>query len=580
MICLDPMNPADLAHPLMCSSSQCCYNFCCNCIESLIEQKQATGLTFDDGDDTDEELQSRHHSEDVILHCPNCRSDLGHTICDTILLRKVDQVPTASDSDEEIIKRLALKKAMDADVTILCEIAQAREREARFWEKKFAATRESSDSNADQTEDHPREEQREEECDEWGFEVDIRTGAHESIKLPKEMLPFSVFQTNQIKADRTLLGGLESAIPREDQVQLTRMLVSGDTSELAKAAEILSTVAESVHILRSDSNGGVSVGGGGKATISSTASLPPQPMPRRSSIYNWIEVGKKARSPSSSSRKQNSNAEVPSYHQNYIPYTKSYTIKATKHRQIERQLREKLAFMRRHPLPVRMPKYAEFTIQFDDSPEQLDVSQIVKSLPVRFCNDTWDGTVIDAFSKIYVSHKSLKSTRNGKNYAPTLPKSTFIDNYSVSHKRQETEGIRNILDGGLRPGSSSNRGDVRIDTPHRRVLIAAVVDPSASLQGVLKGDVATHLNGEELRDCSVDDVVALICSLVFSSSTVVVEEEDGEGDGGGNGCSDGGDGTTGAKQPRRTVTTTLKFVLNADRATAEALKMRARAPNY
>ena len=572
MICLDPMNASDLAHPLMCSSSACCYNFCCNCIESLIERKQGTNFPFEEDDDSEDfpSKGGRAGNRRIILHCPNCRSDLGPTICDTILLRKVDQaLSVVNENDEDIGKRLALKKAMDVDVALLREIAQARDREAQFWEKKFATTSGEQDY---QKSDPP--EQREEDCDEWGFEVDIRVGTIESIKLPKELFPNSVFESSMVKADRTLLGGLESAIPKEDQEQFTRFLISGDTSELAKAAELLWKVAEAVHLWSDEATvGGVCRG----RAIPPELSSPTRPMPRRSSVYNWIELRQKARGrnvsvTTSSKPVPTSSSSVQPYHHNYASHTSLYTVKANKHRLIARQLREKLAYMRRHPLPVRMPKYAEFTIQLDGHPSQLEASQIVKSLPFRFCNDTWDGTVMDAFSKIYVAPKSLKTTRNGKNYAPALPTSTFVDNYEVSRKRQETEGIRNILDGGLQ--NSSHRGDVRIDISHPRVLIASVVDSQASLQGILKGDVVTHLNGVELRDNTVDDVIALICSLFYSSSnsssssSCTAPSEKSESD------------EDGARSTSVVSVVTLRFVVNADRATAEALKMRAAAPNY
>jgi len=537
LICLDPMNQADLAHPLMCTSHGCCYNFCVNCIESLMEQKQATTTCHSTTVDEYEDVP-RPKNEDIILHCPNCRSDLGPTVCDTILLRKVDHVPSENDDEEAIRKRLTLKKAIDVDVTLLREIALARDREAFFLEQKF---RKEQQSESIRSLCEERQDIEDFVDDEWGFEVDIHLGAHESIKLPKDWFPFSVYQTNEAKTDRTLLGGLESILPLEEQKEITRCMTSGDTSELAKAAEILSSVAELVHLQWSGSNVGTT--SGGKTTSFRSKQ-------RRPSIYNLIETGKRARS--DIHRKQPvPTSGLPS---KVAPiYTKSYTIKATKHRQIERQLREKLAYLRLYPLPVRMPKYAEFTIQLDGLPNELELSQIVKSLPVRFCNDTWNGTVIDAFHKIYVSPKDLKTPQNGKNYAKrSLPTSTFVDNYSVSHKRQDTPGIRNIL---------KSDSDVRIDTPHPRVLIAAVVDSQAGLQGVLKGDVVTHLNGVELmRDnCQVDDVMALICSLLFSSSEVV---RDGNGGG--------------VSTPKTTLT--LKLVLNADRATAKALKMRAVAP--
>lgn len=599
MICLDPMSTADLAHPLMCSSTGCCFNFCVSCIESLVEQR-------------DQQQGAARGSSSILLHCPNCRSDLGSFICDTVLLRKVDGIANSTvwsnDADDEIIQaQLALKKAMDVDVTLLREIAQARDREAQFFERKFARLpkdpkadevdssalarlrtpirNNSSDANSNwrrnsrsnvMTFVSAENEHRDEICgdEECGFEIDVRVGVHESIKLPNEMFPYSVFQTNKIKADRTLLAGLDCALSQDEQEQLTRYMVSGDTSQLAKAAEILSTVADSIHLYSASSL----IPERSEKLPSSRTALIKDTALRRSSIYHWVETGKRARSGIGTTRsalprqvapsRSHDTCDVPIYHHNYTPYTKFYAMKATEHRLIKRQLREKLAYMRHHPLPVRMPKYAEFTVHFEQTPGELETNQIVKRLPVRFCNDTWDGTVMDAFSKIYVTpkaggaHSSRDWYTKGKNYAQPFgprPTSTFVDNYSVSRKHQETPGIRNIL-------QSDDGFGIRIDTPHPRVLIAAVVDSQASQQGVLKGDVVTHVNGVELRDAQVDDLVALICSLLYHPTTPNRKSTAQNDEG------------TPATTARTTLT--LQLVLNADRATAEALKMRAVAPDH
>jgi hypothetical protein len=200
--------------------------------------------------------------------------------------------------------------------------------------------------------------------------------------------------------------------------------------------------------------------------------------------------------------------------------------------------------MKKFPLPVRMPKYAEFILAIQrEEDNELQPAQIVKALPFRFCNDVWNGTVADAFCKIDVNPKRDYKTKQGKNYNPTAPKSVFIDNYLVTqHKRHDNPGVRSILDGDdvSRDRNIIHRGDFKIDTEHPRVLIASVVDPEASKKGILKGDVVTHLNDTELRDVTVDELIALIWSLCCEEKSSV-----------------------------------LQFVFNADRATAEALKMRA-----
>lgn len=525
LICLDVMKPTDLAHPLMCKSKHCCFNFCCNCIESLMQQEHEGMSAVTDGSEED---RSR-----ILLHCPNCRSDLGPTICDTVLLRKIDELHTELQSQENVDESLLdLKKAMETDVSVLREIADARDREARFWDQKCGA----GEKEEREVEDEARNEQ---EHDEWGFEVDIRLGAHETMKLPREL---TTTNRHSRAVDKTLLSGLESAMSVHEQKQVTRLMTSGDTSDLARAAELLSSIAATVH-----GQGSIYSGRNEIPSRRDAAVLKPRDS-HRQTVYQLIEDGKRAR------RRQNesphlalSSSMSPAKRKNQPRYVKSSTIKAAKHRQIEQQLRAKLAYMRLHPLPVRMPKYAEFTIDLNNDNGDLEPNQIVKSLPFRFCNDTWDGTVIDAFSKIDVNPKP-RPPKGGKNYNPVVPKSVFVDNYIVTHHtRDENAGVRNILDGGdssnaIDDATIIDRGDVRIDTEHPRVVIASVVHLEAGLKGILKGDVVTHLNGVELRDATVDELIALIWSLCCSSS---------EG-----------------------ASTTLRFGFNADRATAEALKMR------
>ena len=544
MICLDPMSQADLAHPLMCTSKGCYFNSCDSCIESMIDQKPRQGR------------QPVTSEQTILVSCPNCRSNLSPTICDTVLLRKVDRVQDVGVITDEVVRKvLAFQKAMNGDAAVLREIAKARDREARFWKKK----------NSSEKEPITRQSRRmsltsvqkdDDESDEWGFEVDISLGPHESIKLPRDFAPSTFYETFKVVADHTLLNGLDSTIPREEQDELTRLMISGDTSKLAKAAEILSTYTKSIRVQGTS----CFVKGTSGKIVRSSSSTAQKMLMRRSSIYYWIEGGKKARRPVVARHKQVAQhtndlkkVRAPSYH----------TARANKNQQVERQVRDNLAYMRRHPLPARMPKYAEFCIKLDGAPTDLELDFIVKSLPIRFCNDYWDGTVMDAFTRIFASPKYNTCLQNSLQLVSSLPHRTFIDNYSVTKKRQESTGVRNILDGGLY--GCYNRQDLRIDTYHPRVVVADVVDPQAKLQDVLKGDVMTHLNGVELRDVTVDDVIGLIMSLIFSNSDTVFQKHKE---------------STSTVALSGTTTTTLRFVFNADRATAEALKLRALAPDY
>jgi hypothetical protein len=95
--------------------------------------------------------------------------------------------------------------------------------------------------------------------------------------------------------------------------------------------------------------------------------------------------------------------------------------------------------------PVRMPKYIEID---PDVKNQL-----------HFIDNKWDGTVIDAYSKL-----------------------TIRFNFRVSQRKTTHDGVQNILGGG----------EVRIDFPNQpRMLLARVMNKMGK-QGATKGDVVTR----------------------------------------------------------------------------------------
>ena len=77
-ICLDPMSHADALHPVACSTEECTYNFCLNCLSALLSSSRDDYAIASDG--------SRHVK--VKLACPNCRSDISGTVGDTMARRR------------------------------------------------------------------------------------------------------------------------------------------------------------------------------------------------------------------------------------------------------------------------------------------------------------------------------------------------------------------------------------------------------------------------------------------------------------------------------------------------------------
>lgn len=77
----------------------------------------------------------------VMLNCPNCRSDLGPSIRDTVLLRKVDKYKALKHltqdgkavKDEELsASELRFKHGLEKDMKIASAIEAAAERERQF----------------------------------------------------------------------------------------------------------------------------------------------------------------------------------------------------------------------------------------------------------------------------------------------------------------------------------------------------------------------------------------------------------------------------------------------------------------
>ena len=166
----------------------------------------------------------------------------------------------------------------------------------------------------------------------------------------------------------------------------------------------------------------------------------------------------------------------------------------------DREYKREMRYMALHPLPARMPKYAEIVA---DQPDLFALSVM---------DDRWDGSVQDAFSRIIVSKGLLGKVHVKKHYS-------------------ETPGIRRIIDAC----SAKHNGKGIIDIERPRVIVSSVTR-EAGMQGVVAGDVLSHVNGDEFAG-TADEFRALIGDM-----------EEGR---------------------------TLTFAFNADKAVAEALRRRS-----
>jgi hypothetical protein len=540
VICCDDMDAIDSSlHPVACMN--CTFNCCTTCTQSLLEQSlPSIGESFSDAS-----FHKQSEYQQYTIKCPNCRSDLSRTIYDTALLRIVDR---ESNGQMQLYPE---NTRIQTEVGLLFEVDMARKRETQFVEFQKQQKRSNtsvpnflnpSGSNSS------------------SFSFDGR----------------QLFQTNEnawYEYDRnglidvTLLCGLENMMTWYEQEQVTRYCTSNRLNQLAMAAKILYETRTKLQLQQQQQQQHHSAPLEGSSIV-------PSVVTETGTIYQLIEAGKRARYRSRSSSSHHSRHPSTSSAESPSPtitdrkrpeyYTKLSTQKATQFRKIENEVRQQTAYIKRYPLPNRLPKYCECQIVIDCSNNNdnssVSASQIVKRLPFRFCNDEWDGSIMDAYTKFIVQRctttydpKKLLRGKNysGKTFTRRTTNSTFVDNYKV-HQRRPCDDINilNILniENLFAPdiGSFDNHNDYstyptedsrdvcasttgitreNIDreteptlaADNSRVMIASVVDMNVANM-ILPGDVMTHINGIELHDYTVDDVIALICSLCDSES--------------------------------------------------------------
>ena len=408
--------------------------------------------------------------------------------------------------------------------------------------------------------------------DEEGIEADLETGVHKSFIYRHRSQHFEDnangdgddVQNNpslllNVEPDPTLLCGLDAFMTNSEQQFLTSLLISGDTNKLAAAMEMMHYVSElsrqgirptlkrqtssraavtaafeATATSSSTTNGnnddncttlGGKYAGNGVGTAAAIAGVGIDGSVGRSmleSIREVIREGNEARQLEQERGSACHEAGVVARQllvnnaaalgtgggggmaNNNTTGGKLAVGKRDQKRRNDLELRKRMEYMRLHPLPVRMPKYAEL---------RACKSRSSWSFALKFIDDAWDGTVLDAYSKITVT-KGLLGT------------------ITVTKRHAESRGIRDVIDAC--PSSKKN-GTGIIDIERPRVIVASM-SREGGQQGIVKGDVVTHFNGEEF-DGTAEDLMALVDS-----------RREGE---------------------------TLTFAFNADRAVAEALRRRS-----
>lgn len=343
--------------------------------------------------------------------------------------------------------------------------------------------------------------------DEEGVEADL-AGPHKSfIFRHHSRINISVLKgegegqlrLEDVEPDSTLLGGLDAFMTEEEQKFITAQLISGETAKLAVAFEMM-------HYISALSREGIKPNLKRQRSRMSIARCPSMKRSMLESIKEVIREGNEARRLEEEREARTAVGVVASQFHAAAKNVNFGCVAAGRRNKkmlADMEVKKRMEYMRLHPLPLRMPKYAEAT------------ASTVVPFGMTFLDDTWDGTVLDAFSKITVS-KSL------------------LGNITISKQHAESGGVRRVIDAvSARLPRSNGKG--YIDSARPRVIVASI-NREMGHQGVVRGDVVTHFNGEEFQGTASEQ------------TELTSNRYEGE---------------------------VLTFVFNADAAVAEALKRRS-----
>mmetsp|Transcript_23463 Transcript_23463/g.36157 ORF Transcript_23463/g.36157 Transcript_23463/m.36157 type:complete len:413 (-) Transcript_23463:36-1274(-) len=297
-LCLEAMDSADVDHPVPCPT-KCGFNFCMNCISALIRSSKDAPLEASDG----------NVAVKVKQNCPLCRADLSQIVDKVLLVRR-----------QTIAARM--KAIPDSELT-----ASELQVKHNFC-KKLSSVGNANDSKS-------------------------ATTSPGSSKLPK--------RDKEIVIDEKLFGGLELFMSDSEQKYVTVMMTSGDTDQVARAAQILASISE----------------------MSLKGMIPPRPSPTAHTTTHYPSRGRYSRAEMTASRAL-----------------------AMTHSAEQRKEEERKAAIRRHraqhPLPIRMPRCVTF---------HSDKKHGKYGYGLIFLDDEWDGSISDAFRRMNVQNAKIEHSK-------------------------------------------------------------------------------------------------------------------------------------------------------------------------
>uniref|UniRef100_A0A7S4AVL3 RING-type domain-containing protein n=1 Tax=Pseudo-nitzschia australis TaxID=44445 RepID=A0A7S4AVL3_9STRA len=449
-ICLNGMKDVDAKHVLQCER-HCGFNMCKNCIDSLITSSKDDFQMASDGN---------MHVK-VYLHCPNCRSDLSHSIRHTLLLRKVDELECMTSPESEwTSSQVRLKRALHT-TEVQKAIIHARRMESEYFGRDFHDSFFQYDSETDS--------QVEQYIEQWGVEVDLTNGTHNSFIAPRP--PAIDIREEAIRVDPTLFAGLDSFLTEDERKEVTKLMTGGKPYLLVEAANILYDTLQKL------SNPEPSTSGNNLPKVRTGRRMS---IARRSSVFQLIDDAKIAES-----RKDKEEQKVAEeMHALQNPRSR-----VAQHRQLERELRIQANFQKHFPIPVRMPKAVKLDLSLSFDMELVDY--------------TWGGTVMDAYSKISIGFgtKIIQQRPNNINVESILGnKQSYVESAALGC----AIGLCMISDEDY-----GDANDVYIALPGQARVVISCTGRIGKL-GAVRGDVLTHVDGESVVNKKVTEVLDII----------------------------------------------------------------------
>ena len=504
----------------------------------------------------------------VFLHCPNCRSNLGGTIRDTLLLRKADTirrlVKQQKQEQDGIDNKNHQKFKEDAVVQLTKSqqrlfnvihtpevreaITQARELEAGYMGKQhmgsFMSLRSSAGASSNASMAQIRQEilesyEDEASIEEWGFEVDLG-GVHDSFRTPKENKHRGGRHQPEetVKVDPTLFAGLNDFLTDDQKRQITWQMTSGDPDQLAAASLKL------WHVLHDDDydSEGDAYGHSQESSPSCRCSNRPR-LCKKSSVFQLIAEAQAAHEKERNGLggEEKKTAElVDRQHQAFFAAASS-SPPNQRRSLVGSNLQQQIAFQKAFPLPVRMPKtIALHAVPRDHENNRAGKKWDYQNHMVQLVDHEWDGTVIDSYSKISIG---------------------FLMNIYQHRPPSHNQGVHRIL-GGL---------DGQVEFPGQKRVLVLEAGRQAGKQGAVRGDVVTHINGQPVllnpsnssdpqspsSDSGKTDTTTTASSQVEGTLLLLLHKQKQQLE---RGCDKVDE---------------IMVTLNADRSVAEALKRRA-----